>query len=187
MPYIPFDTKAEATERTRVMWTDILGRDKYAQDVTEFLYGVVERSEEPDAPELPPGVDVAISIAERDAYLDTLIRADQLTDDELAVLVEVYPLWQSGVAYAVGDLCAYDDLLYMVLQAHTSQVDWTPDIVPALFVRKSPEGVIPEWIQPTGAHDAYALGALVTHNGLVWESLYPANVWEPGVFGWVQV
>ena len=40
------------------------------------------------------------------------------------------------------------------------------------------------WVQPTGAHDAYRQGATVTHNGKEWESLTPANVWEPGVSGW---
>lgn len=41
-----------------------------------------------------------------------------------------------------------------------------------------------EWVQPAGAHDAYRQGATVTHNGKVWDSLTPANVWEPGVSGW---
>ena len=41
-----------------------------------------------------------------------------------------------------------------------------------------------EWVQPTGAHDVYRAGAVVTHNGKEWESLTPANVWEPGVSGW---
>ena len=41
-----------------------------------------------------------------------------------------------------------------------------------------------EWKAPTGAHDAYRQGATVTHNGKVWESLTPANVWEPGMSGW---
>ena len=40
------------------------------------------------------------------------------------------------------------------------------------------------WVQPTGAHNAYQQGATVTHNGKLWESLTPANVWEPGVSGW---
>jgi hypothetical protein len=43
-----------------------------------------------------------------------------------------------------------------------------------------PEGEPPAaWIQPTGGHDAYALGAQVTHNGFIWTSLVDANVWEP--------
>ena len=41
------------------------------------------------------------------------------------------------------------------------------------------------WVQPTGAHDAYPLGAQVTHNGKTWTSTVAANVWEPGVYGWV--
>ena len=40
------------------------------------------------------------------------------------------------------------------------------------------------WVQPTGAHNAYPLGITVTHVGKTWESLTPANVWEPGVSGW---
>lgn len=44
-----------------------------------------------------------------------------------------------------------------------------------------------QWVQPTGAHDAYALGATVAHDEKVWESLTPANVWEPGQSGWREV
>jgi hypothetical protein len=51
----------------------------------------------------------------------------------------------------------------------------------------APTTGLPQWVQPTGAHDAYALGAQVTHNGKDWESTVDANVWEPGVFGWVEI
>ena len=44
-----------------------------------------------------------------------------------------------------------------------------------------------EWVQPTGAHDAYALEAVVAHIGKVWKSTVENNVWEPGVFGWKEV
>jgi len=40
------------------------------------------------------------------------------------------------------------------------------------------------WRQPTGAHDAYPVGAIVSHNGETWKSTTAANVWEPGVSGW---
>jgi hypothetical protein len=50
-----------------------------------------------------------------------------------------------------------------------------------------PEGY-PAWVQPTGAHDAYVMGARVTHNGKNWENTgSAANVWEPGVFGWIEI
>lgn len=51
----------------------------------------------------------------------------------------------------------------------------------------SPVTGLPQWIQPTGAHDAYVLNAEVTHKNQNWKSLYPSNVWEPGVFGWVVI
>lgn len=49
---------------------------------------------------------------------------------------------------------------------------------------KRPDGTWPEWVQPTGVQDAYLEGSHVSHNGKVWLSLTPANVWEPGVSGW---
>ena len=44
--------------------------------------------------------------------------------------------------------------------------------------------VVPLWVQPTGAHDAYQTGDRVRHNGDVWVSNSDNNVWEPGVHGW---
>lgn len=43
-----------------------------------------------------------------------------------------------------------------------------------------PEDEYPEWVQPTGAHDAYSLGAKVSHNGKKWISQIAANTTEPG-------
>lgn len=50
-----------------------------------------------------------------------------------------------------------------------------------------PSEEYPEWFQPTGAHDAYAQGAKVSHNGKKWTSDIPNNVYEPGVYGWMEV
>lgn len=52
---------------------------------------------------------------------------------------------------------------------------------------KPTEDEYPEWVQPTGAHDAYDQGAKVSHNGKKWTSDVSANVWEPGVYGWTEV
>ena len=72
-----------------------------------------------------------------------------------------------------------------------SQAGWTPDATRALWTpmgvsSEDPEAV-PEWVQPTGAHDAYAKGSHVMHGGVEWVSDLDANVWEPGVSGWTQV
>lgn len=121
---------------------------------------------------------VAAQIATR-----ALIKAEELDEDEYNALIGVYPNWKIGVSYKVGELVAYNGKLYEVIQAHTSQSDWAPDVVPALFVKREPVGVIPEWVQPTGSHDAYAKDSIVTHNGQTWISLIAANVWEPGAAG----
>lgn len=59
---------------------------------------------------------------------------------------------------------------------------YPPDETPALFGLAKAAG--DPWVQPAGAHDAYQVGDLVTHNGQTWENNTPDNVWEPGVFGW---
>lgn len=100
--------------------------------------------------------------------------------------VSWYKQWVSGETLAVGDRRAYNDILYEVIQAHTTQDDWTPDVTPALFKQVWVEEY-PEWVQPTGAHDAYAKDAKVTHNDKKWVSVVDANVWEPGVYGWDEV
>ena len=59
-------------------------------------------------------------------------------------------------------------------------VDPTPDPI-----EPEPEpAAYPEWVQPTGAHDAYSVGDIVSHNGSTWISIADANVWGPGVYGW---
>ena len=44
--------------------------------------------------------------------------------------------------------------------------------------------------QPVGAHDAYAKGDKVSHNGKHWtsnvDSNVDSNVWETGVYGWTE-
>lgn len=108
-----------------------------------------------------------------------------LPDEEAETVTALFPDWETSKAYAVGDRVKYDGLLYRCVQAHTSQADWTPDAVPALWVRTSTEEW-PEWIQPTGAHDAYNQGDKVSHNEKHWISDIDANVYEPGVYGWTE-
>jgi chitinase len=44
------------------------------------------------------------------------------------------PAWASGVAYSAGDLVTYDGVVYVCLQAHTSEDSWTPSSTPALWM-----------------------------------------------------
>lgn len=54
--------------------------------------------------------------------------------------------WEVDTTYAVGDRRRYDSKVYKCLQAHTSQVDWAPPVVPALWVviNTSSSGTIDE-------------------------------------------
>ena len=46
-----------------------------------------------------------------------------------------------------------------------------------------------EFVQPTGAHDAYNMGDRVSYNGKVYESVINGNVWSPDVYpdGWKEI
>lgn len=113
--------------------------------------------------------------------------ATSYLDDEQAETVTIlFEEWQTNTAYTIGDRRQYDGLLYRCVQSHTSQDNWTPPQVPALWVRTSTEEW-PEWIQPTGAHDAYNTGDKVSHNEKHWICTIDANVYEPGVYGWDEV
>ena len=110
-----------------------------------------------------------------------------MTDEEAASVAALFMPWKADTAYETDERVRYSDLLYKCLQGHTSQADWTPDAAVSLWVRiDDPAVEWPQWRQPTGAHDAYALGAKVSHNEKHWISLVDANVWEPGEYGWEE-
>ena len=100
--------------------------------------------------------------------------------------VDWYKQWTAGENLTVGVRRAYEGLLSEVIQAHTTQTGWEPPNVPALFKRVWTEEY-PEWVQPTGSHDAYAKDDKVSHNGKKWVSTVDSNVWEPGVYGWEEI
>lgn len=114
--------------------------------------------------------------------VETAVQVPELY--ERWVVGEVFELIEGQVPFIIR---RYNDVLYKLVQVHTTQSDWTPDLVPALWTEYTPEGVIAEWVQPTGSQDAYPLGAKVTHNGFTWESTVDNNSWEPGVYGWVKI
>lgn len=128
----------------------------------------------------------ASAAAARIAVKQTVLAGD-LPEEDLAQIVDLWPAWAAGVSYAVDEIVRHGGSLYKVVQAHTSQADWAPPDVPSLFAKITPPGLIAEWVQPTGAHDTYSLGDLVTHVGQTWKSIVDNNSWEPGVYGWVEV
>lgn len=108
-----------------------------------------------------------------------MIKGDKLSEDEIKELAELFDPWKIGEDVVEGDLREYEGELYECIDDHTTQSDWTPDITDSLWKSKSAPGVIPEWEQPEGSHDAYDEGDKVRHDGKTWESDVDGNAWEP--------
>lgn len=126
--------------------------------------------------------------AQARAYRQIIERAaENLTNEQALQAPMLFERWQPDTEYTAGKRLYHDGVLYTVLQAHTSQAAWTPDVSPSLFARvliPDPE-VIPDWVQPDSTNP-YMTGDKVRHIGRVWESQIDNNVWEPGVYGWVE-
>ena len=113
--------------------------------------------------------------------------AATLGEEQAMEIAAVYDNWQPDKQYAQGVYLTYgtngvgDPQLYKVVQAHTSQADWTPDKTASLY---TPIGLddsgYPIWSQPTGAHDAYNTGDVVDYGGTLYESLINGNTTVPG-------
>ena len=113
--------------------------------------------------------------------------AISLGDEDAIEAAELFPAWSVGTAYSVDQRIRYGDKLYRCVQAHTSQEDWKPDSVPALWTEVAKPGEIPVWKQPTGAQDAYMTGDKVRfpdEEGAVYVSTIDNNVWSPADYGW---
>jgi hypothetical protein len=134
------------------------------------------------------------------------ILISELTEDELLEMVEVFPAWEpdqiiepDGTGYKWKGkswatlILKYNGILYRVLQEHTTQNDWTPDVAVSLFAEVVSPGTIPVWVQSTCAEDAFNVGDQVQwpDGGTVWQSTIDANTTEPGTLPehnyWVAV
>lgn len=125
-----------------------------------------------------------------------------------------YPIWVQPTcaadAYNKGDIVSYKDKLYKsIIDANV----WSPDVYPAGWEEyteststdtdtdtsggDSSDGgstetdteTVADFVQPTGAHDAYAKGDKVKYNNKIYESLIDANVYSPDAYpaGWKEV
>ena len=256
-----------------VQWSIVYGTQTIPQDdfiiagpITDNRNGTVSvRMGKPTAAEVS-SVITGGAVDLPTAYAMRAVIEDSVTalDDETAVTVpSLFTPWTVGEAVNVGDRRYYATRLYKVVQAHTTQADWTPDVTPALWAVLGDPGeagtiddpitaargmeyeygkyyfdpedgktylcerigeaeggkiilqylpheligqyfsaaesgeteepaepdtgdTYPEWVQPTGAHDAYNTGDIVMYNGTAYRSLIDGNVWAPDAYpqGW---
>ena len=125
-----------------------------------------------------------------------------------------YPIWTQPLcavdAYNLGDIVSYNGKLYKsIINANV----WAPDVYPDGWEEYTestgggdsgetgggdsgttepetpPTETIPDFVQPTGAHDAYKKGDKVKFEGKIYESLIDANTYSPSAYpaGWKEV
>ena len=116
--------------------------------------------------------------------------ADNLTDEQAVQVPLIFEAWQVGVDYKVGKKLVYEEVLYKVLQDHTSQETWTPKDAPSLFARVLVDdgGAVLDWVQPDSTNP-YMKGDRVKFEGKIYESLIDNNTWSPTDYpaGWKEI
>lgn len=123
----------------------------------------------------------------------------ELSDEQKEEFTALYPEWAPGNRLFKGDMVEYNQVIYEVVQPHTTQDDWRPDTLPALYkvvyqTEATDENgdeieVVPEWKEPQGTHDAYQIGDRVHFAGKVYESVIAGNTWDPLEYppGWLLI
>lgn len=75
--------------------------------------------------------------------------------------------------------------LLALIQSLAADVASMKERIDALEGKSVEETEYPAWKPWDGISNDYQYGAIVSHNGTLWESDFNGqNVWEPGVHGW---
>lgn len=113
-----------------------------------------------------------------------------MTEEEMEELEELAkdrkPVKKYDVQTELDTLCAaVRQLQEDVRQLQAAQAAPTEPAEDAPAEAPEPDPA-PEFVQPTGAHDAYQIGDRVTYQGAVYVSLMAGNVWSPDTYpqGW---
>lgn len=126
--------------------------------------------------------------AERLAVLLFRLLAQNGTVEDSVIVehAEVFPDWTETYSGKSGSIVRHDGVLYRC--GRDVDGDTAAPSNKSKVWSKVGEVTqkIAEWVQPTGAHDAYALDTEVAHNEKTWVSAVDSNVWEPGVYGWKE-
>lgn len=121
-------------------------------------------------------------------------QARQVQDDAEALSLQIlYKQWnkQVGKELQVGEYINHNDVLYKVLQQHTVQENWAPDVSPSLFAKVlvDPTGdTVLDWEQPDSTN-GYMIGDKVKFEGDIYVSTIDNNIWSPKDYpaGWELV
>ena len=138
--------------------------------------------------------DVGAEMERRRVIAQAPIRADEIAQEYAkAVGREMGEEWAQPAsavdAYPVGWVVTHEGKQWENL---TPANVWQPGVSgwrETLSEDEDGNPTVPEYVQPTGAHDAYKKGDQVTFDGAVYESIIDGNVWTPRDYpqGWKVV
>lgn len=159
-----------------------------------FTYEVLNKTQQ----EIQSEILAAAQAAQDEALMaiknsKILAEIQEFEDEDALQNQAAFPFWEAGIYVSLGEkrqhFNAFNELkLYKCIQAHETLENWQPKDTPALWVEVAPPGVIPVWVQPQGAHDAYQIDDLVhfpTESDPVYRNTVANNVYAPDVYGWV--
>ena len=178
--------------------TQSRGAIYYDEPNDYFTYFVIDKTDEQiQAEKASASEQRKTEIIQADIEVKAVETAQASDDTDSLNNQDLFPFWGGdGNQYALDyKVQAFNELnellLYKCVQAHTSQSDFAPPTTPALWTRVAFPDEILEWVQPTGAQDAYNIGDQVWFGVEtdVYESTVDANVFAPLVVAgqWVLV
>ena len=106
----------------------------------------------------------------RQDLIDLLVEVrPNLSDNQALKYRAMYPSWSAGIAVSEGQRYQYNDRLYKVIQAHTTQADWMPDITPAMWtvIDEEHTGTIDDPI-PAVVNMEYTKGLYYIEGGIIY-------------------
>ena len=112
----------------------------------------------------------------------SMIRIDELTESELADMIDLYPEYKPEHEYKAGEIIKHDGKLHEIRQAHTTQADWIPADLLALYRPILPTDVVAEYDPDRGlsANPFQVSEKMIWTDGKVYESIHPTpHAWSP--------
>lgn len=131
------------------------------------------------------GYDLA-DLTER---IKTIYAMGELADDEMTQLIEqAQDNAKPDNSYApLADRVKAIEEWMMTVEERLSKLETGSSTNPG--EPEKPADEWPEYVQPTGAHDAYHVGNKITYNGKHYTCIYDGCVWTPDAYpqGWQLV
>ncbi|MGP5050154.1 hypothetical protein ACTXI9_01470 [Brachybacterium alimentarium] len=119
--------------------------------------------------------------------------SDMTTDELRAAIAEMQAVLEArSIESAKREAVETAVQAYADSQGMTVLEAWRELVPEGVEVPDDPEPEplpdAPEWVAPTGVHDAYSKGDLVTYRGKVYRSRINGNTWSPAAYpqGWEE-